>query len=212
MQIHWHEREDDSPRYFLGLDLGQSADFTALAIVERHGTRKEGALLCRHLQRWPLGTAYPQIVADVCALLKGGVFAPRRPTLAVDQTGVGAAVVDMLREAKPRASLAPVLITAGDQVNYEQGVYRVPKRELVSITQVALQTERLKVAEALAEASVLQREMQNFQVKITLAANDTYGAWREGAHDDLVLAVALALCAATHPRLNQEWSYGTYIV
>jgi hypothetical protein len=25
------------PRYFLGLDLGQSQDYTALAVVERHG-------------------------------------------------------------------------------------------------------------------------------------------------------------------------------
>jgi hypothetical protein len=30
-----------------------------------------------------------------------------------------------------------------------------------------------------------------FQVEITAAADDLYGAWREGAHDDLALAVAL---------------------
>ena len=34
--------------------------------------------------------------------------------------------------------------------------------------------------------------MLAFQVTITNAANDTYGAWREGTHDDLVLSVALA--------------------
>ncbi len=66
---------------------------------------------------------------------------------------------------------------------------------LVSIVQVALQTDKLKVASALAEAQTLVRELQNFQVKITDAANDTYGAWREGTHDDLVLAVAMALYA-----------------
>jgi len=61
------------------------------------------------------------------------------------------------------------------------------------VVQVALQTDKLKIAEALPEAGTLVRELQDFQVKITEAANDTYGAWREGAHDDLVLAVALAL-------------------
>ncbi len=29
-------------------------------------------------------------------------------------------------------------------------------------------------------------------MKITLAGNDTYEAWREGDHDDLVLAAAMA--------------------
>jgi hypothetical protein len=30
------------------------------------------------------------------------------------------------------------------------------------------------------------------QVRIAAAANETFGVWREGQHDDLVLAVALA--------------------
>ncbi len=55
-----------------------------------------------------------------------------------------------------------------------------------------LQSERLKIAKALPEALVLQEGLLNFQVKITDAANDSYGAWREGSHDDLVLAVAVA--------------------
>ena len=32
-------------------------------------------------------------------------------------------------------------------------------------------------------------ELLNFEVKITAAANDTCSAWREGTHDDLVLAL-----------------------
>jgi len=43
---------------------------------------------------------------------------------------------------------------------------------------------------------VLTRELLNFQVKINDLAHDSYGAWREGTHDDLVLAVALACWAA----------------
>ncbi len=45
-------------------------------------------------------------------------------------------------------------------------------------------------------AATLTRELLAFQVKISAeTAHDSYGAWREGAHDDLVLAVALALWA-----------------
>ena len=34
--------------------------------------------------------------------------------------------------------------------------------------------------------------MLNFKRKVSLAGRDTYEAWREGTHDDLVLAAALA--------------------
>jgi len=85
-----------------------------------------------------------------------------------------------------------VLIAAGDAVSEEAGRRRVPKRDLAGVLQVLLQTRRLKIAEALPEAKILASEREAFQVKITAAANDQYGAWREGQHDDLVLAVALA--------------------
>ena len=69
--------------------------------------------------------------------------------------------------------------------------------------QVYLQSKRLKIASQLPEADTLTRELQNFQVKITDAANDNDGAWSEGTHDDLVLAAALALWTGTEV---QAWS------
>lgn len=40
---------------------------------------------------------------------------------------------------------------------------------------------------------VLKGELQTFEVKINpQTAHDSYLAWREGQHDDLVLAVAMA--------------------
>ncbi len=56
---------------------------------------------------------------------------------------------------------------------------------------MGLQTRTLRVARELPEAEILINELLNFEVKITAPANDTYGAWREGTHDDLVLAVAM---------------------
>jgi hypothetical protein len=55
-----------------------------------------------------------------------------------------------------------------------------------------LQSRRLQIARSLPDADTLVRELENFRVKITLAANETFGAWREGQHDDLVLAASLA--------------------
>jgi hypothetical protein len=208
------------PRYYVGLDLGQQADYTALAVAERlemgtgtyvpdsrqmvyhaaTGTIAQGVkerlathYHLRHLERLPLGVAYPKVVEHVQALvtrppLQGDV------ALIVDGTGVGLPVVDMLRTAPlGRTRLYPVLITAGDQVHAEHGVYYVPKRTLVASLQVLLQAERLKIAATLPEAATLTRELLNFKVKVTASAHESYEAWREGIHDDLVLATALAV-------------------
>jgi hypothetical protein len=172
--------------FIVGLDLGQASDFTALAVAERHGDPSRYDF--RHLQRFKLGTAYPEIVRTLL-----GIFttpALRGATLIADATGVGAPVVDMLRAA----GLSPwaATITGGDAATWEGSHVRVPKRDLVSEVQVLLQSGRLKIAKELPDAEVLVAELLNFQVRITSSANDVYGAWREGTHDDLVLAVALA--------------------
>jgi hypothetical protein len=178
--------------YILGLDLGQTKDFTALAVMERQppalpADKPDYAL--RHLKRFSLGTAYTDIVPAVATLRK--TQALRDAPLVVDQTGVGRAVVDMLRQSA--GWVVPVTITAGHAVTRaDDGSFHVPKKELVTALQVVMQSHRLQIARGLPDAPVLVRELQQFQVKITVAAHETFGVWRDGQHDDLVLAVALA--------------------
>lgn len=220
------------PLYILGVDLAQSSDYTALCVLERTG-RDTGkvehglpGMVCwqdgekigghvetlpvyehlyaaRHLERLPIGTAYPAQVARIKTLsdrLKQDTEAV--PALVVDQTGVGRPVVDMLRaeELSPTA----VTITGGDSVSQDGKNYRVPKRDLVSVVQVLLQSERLKIARALPEAQTLTAELLAFKVSISLKGHDSYGndvgPWRENPHDDMVLAVALACWYGEHSR------------
>lgn len=174
-----------------GLDLGQTHDSTALAVLEHQLTPGQPIVYhIRHLQRWPLGTAYPVIVDDVAALHSQAPLADA--SIVVDGTGAGRPVVDLFRRAL-WSRLKPVTITAGHQVTQDEaGYWHVPKRTLVAIVQTLLQTKRLRWAAGLREAKTLERELRTFRIKVTAAANDTYGAWREGEHDDLILAVALA--------------------
>ncbi len=96
-----------------------------------------------------------------------------------------------MRAAKLK--IIPVTITAGGKMSGSAfGGYNVPKKELVSNLVIVFQADRLKIARALPEAPVLVEELQNFKLKITTAGNDTYEAWRESDHDDLVLAAAMA--------------------
>ena len=218
--------------YLAGLDLGQASDFTALAILERTrpaersdswgepfrvrqhwsgietvpvrptAPKRERTYAVRHLERFPLGTSYPAICERMVELFAEPPL--RSATLVIDQTGVGRAVVDMIRRARPRASIRPITITAGHDIVPDEAGWRVPKKELVSALQVLLQSHRLRVASKLPMASVLLKELESFRVKITAAANETFEGWRERDHDDMVLAVALAAWVGEHA-LKQLW-------
>lgn len=186
--------------YFLGLDLGQASDYTAICVVEQpraplilrpqQDRQPKPIYDLRHLERLPLGTPYPEVARHVKRLIESPALAGR-VTVIADATGVGVAVMDVLRAEKV-TPLVPVTITGGDQTSSEGGAWRVPKRDLAMSLLVLFQNGRLRVAEALPQAEVFKSELLSFRVKLTQNAHDTYGAWREGEHDDLVLAVALA--------------------
>src|SRR5262245_8038356 len=105
----------------------------------------------------------------------------------------------MLRQARIGASIRPITITAGHRAAPSAGGSNVPKREPVSTLQVLLQSRRLKATRALPEATLLAREPEGFKVKVTASASEAFEAWREGDHDDPVLAVALAAWAGQRP-------------
>src|SRR4051794_37761942 len=104
--------------FVVGLDLGQAADLTALAVVERTPTGYAGTYLAR-----TRGRPYPEIVAKVADLMRRPPLAGSS-RLAVDATGVGRPVMDMLRGA----GLDPfaVTITGGARVSGGPRAARVP--------------------------------------------------------------------------------------
>lgn len=220
----------------IGLDLGQSHDYTAVAVLEesywltpeqawamavpgheaagwvfasklvpaqveqarslnfhQYGVRPPNPpLALRHIQRFELGTSYPEVVERVAAMRAMPPLSVGRSELVVDETGVGRPVVDMLTQAGQRPT--PVTITGGFTVKYDDGdrSYTVPKRDLVSTMSVLLEQRRLLIPPSLPLADLLTRELAAFKRTVTPAGSDSYAAGREGAHDDLVLAVALA--------------------
>src|SRR5215212_8047688 len=202
--------------FYVGLDLGQSADYTALAVVHSvHRRTPDGqtgkALHLRHLERYPLRTPYPEIAEKVVALVRDerlspteyepsrGRYTSKLPALVVDNTGVGVAVTDLLKGKGLR--FTPVTITGGDTAHKTGRTWRVPKRDIVAALEVPCHTGELKVAEGLTLWPVLKEELLNFRRKINLkTAHDSYEHWRETDHDDLVLATALACWQATRRR------------
>ena len=131
---------------------------------------------------------YPQQIEHVANLLG------REPligaTFALDFTGCGRPVADQFE----RASLRPqmVLITAGNEVTRNGGnTYHVPKGFLVSGLEFRMHSGELKIAPALKD------ELRDFGRKVSESGRVTYNA-RSGAHDDLILAICIALFIATN--------------
>src|SRR5580698_10126959 len=103
--------------YFVGLDLGQRQDYSAVAVVEREERRLAYLAPCmrvRHLERMPLGTPYVEVVRRVGEIMRHPALGPWS-RLVVDATGVGAPVVEMLRAARPVLRVTAVTITGGDK-------------------------------------------------------------------------------------------------
>jgi hypothetical protein len=213
---------------YVGVDLGQQRDYTAISVTEKvllptGNYRREPYFdwdtqrarwhsvengrpeyRVRHLERPALGTSYVEVVERILELLTS--LEDKELVLAVDTTGVGRPVADMLKagirdwlESNRRREItsAWITITGGDSVTKaEGGGLRVPKRDLASAPLLLMQNKQLKIAAEMPLTETLRKELLNFKVKINIAtAHDSYEAWREGDHDDLVLSVALACWA-----------------
>jgi hypothetical protein len=192
-------------QFTVAVDLGQSTDYTAIGVLEHiKGFWDEGSPYERHtgqktiqrpgefvhvrwLERLTLGMPYPDQVQQVKEILaRPGLEGAR---LVLDETGVGRPVGDIFNEAglKPQR----VSITGGsEQTSLGNNRWSVPKMILISTVDALLHTGTLEVAPELPLAEVLKEELKDFRRKVSDVGRPTYGA-RAGAHDDLVLAVAI---------------------
>jgi len=175
-------------RFYLGLDLGQARDYSAIAVVERRVeltgerdpvtfvNRTRTRILIVHLERIPLRTPYPDVVETVRNLVQR--YHGRKLEVVMDATGVGAAVRDMLSRSKLGVPLTGVTITGGERVTVSQGSYHVPRHDLLANLRVLLEKRMLRIAIAGGTAEAFRTELHRWG--------------RRSAHDDLVFAVALA--------------------
>ena len=193
--------------YVVGLDLGASMDPTAIAVVrhqvepldawtvnEKRGRLDQDIKIYLdvvHLERLRLGMNYVEIAGYVAELLTRAPLPQVGVSLVLDETGCGRPVADLFdaHGLKP----IKVVITAGFRAEHHPARrWAVPKHLLISGLDAALHTGKLKIAAGLTEAGALADELKDFRRHVTLAGRATFGA-RVGRHDDLVLAVALAV-------------------
>jgi hypothetical protein len=90
-------------------------------------------------------------------------------------------------------SVVPVVITGASEVNTAHGRYRTPKADLIGSLSVAFEQRRISIASGLDLADDLLGELKNFRAETSAATGKTKYSAPEGKHDDLLIAVALAV-------------------
>lgn len=200
--------EGDS-RYTIGLDLGQSRNHTALAVMKRvwvpataaefiasgaRGYQGEYRHTVVGADRVSLGTSYPRVVGWVKSVAAG--FGGEMGAIVVDASGVGSAVMDLLRRAEMGVRLVGVVITGNQassppgsagagQGRTAAGFQTVSRTELLTKLQVAVQTGQFRIERARCrEWDALRRELSTLRL-------DGGGPARQ--QDDLAFALALAV-------------------
>ncbi len=194
----------------MGVDLGKVRDPSAIVVVESfwhdrpatptfdHPSRTRDLVPAYHvtrIERFELGTPYPVVVDRVLDLGANiGAF-----WCVVDATGVGQAVVDMFSAEQRSRGVYWPRVDAYTLTGGEHGGDRS-----ISKTDLTGHIKRHTSAGTLVidppdqpNAAKLIQELQDFEVRITERGHDRYGAATESAHDDLVIALGLAIFGCT---------------
>lgn len=185
-------------RYLIGVDLAALQDRTAISVIEdelkpapRYGKgfvqefepRRQTLV---QAVRLPIGLEWPAI----CDTIKKVKDQIPDSELFVDLSGLGQPVGSMLKERG--VSFTGVTITSGDtfkKVNHTS--YRCSKSYLISFLATLFQSGDLRISDGITDAKEFRQQVEDFVATTTPAGNVSFQT-REGRHDDLLLATAIA--------------------
>lgn len=192
----------------LGLDLGEVADYTAVAAIRTLERGERVHYQVAGLERFKRGETAPldfasdpsmaywdRVIKYLGKRLRSHEFY-RRTAIAIDATGIGRPVVRQICQSPEiRDTAAPLypFEFRGDGAKEHQrvnGLIRVTRRSVLSAAQIAMDQGRLKIAAGLRDAKVLEAELK--AVRIEERRGDVEDG-RQRQHDDQVFAIGLAV-------------------
>jgi len=176
----------------------------------------ESTYRVHELRRLALGTPFVTVTAEIVqmvaaihemerAMRREGRLTPYEHTLDVDlwmdATGLGAPIFELVRDAllastaTDRCMVHPVVFNYGDR--FKRGEYEghgdvLGKAFLVNRLQILLEQNRLDLPKSDPQIADMVEELKQYEIRIDTDANEKYGAFIVGAHDDLVTALGLA--------------------
>jgi hypothetical protein len=201
-----HEQRTAEPNpIIIAADLGQARDYTAISVIERVAPDR---FECGYLHRFR-PRRYQEVVTVLARMVTHErrtvqittdepypkTYITRAPVvLAVDYTGCGRPVCDLIEEARLDCEKRYITIHGGNTVAHAGSYWNIPKRDLMSRLNVLLENEQLIIAEGLPLTATFLAEMKSIRIKLSASGHDSYAAgedWRSEKHDDLVLSLAM---------------------
>ena len=203
----------------IGIDIGKRHDPSAIVVAVAEERRNQGRWETHYsipfLKRLDLETPYPDQARQLLEISKSATVKfwkdqqQKNQTgmirgqnhIYVDVTGVGDAVVDMLKpSAKSIGPLHPCRFVAGDRINkINFKEYQIGKAHFVSRLQVLAESKLIHLPPNHPEAGQLAQEMLDFDIDVDeTSGKATFGAMRPGTHDDMVCALGLACLIDPH--------------
>ena len=190
----------------IGVELGQRTRPSALCVADAErrwnpeSREKETHFVIRHLERLVAGTSYPEVGRRLEEVAKGAL---RHDTgeESLDQdgtalvyanaTGLGEPIMQILR--REELELVAVYFNHGDRRFKEsESEVRLGKAYLVARLKALFQTAQIHLPRT-REAMELARDLQDYEVHVTEDANERYGSFPVGRHDDLITALGLSV-------------------
>lgn len=222
--LRWKYGPRTVRKYFVGVDVGQAIDPTAIVILEfrqqyqvnmhystEHRPHGDPQYWIVDAAKLPLGMLFPDQAQAIAAIAARDPLAGNAEMI-VDRSGLGRPVVDELRKLRV-PKLTGVVIGPGEDQRRD-GAYnwRVSKLQLVTTLSAKLNDGTFKIAEEMPLRDELVKELQELQVSFTSSGAMTFAAAGSG-HDDLAIAAALALWGAAgrpsygafRPKISGMW-------
>jgi hypothetical protein len=197
---------DQRPSVFVGMDIGQARNYTALATLERRwvaatveefiasaGKAYTGYWDYRvtKLERIELGTSYVDIAHWVKDYLDS-IYYPCHKHLVMDATGVGTAVRDLFRDMKLKANLVAVTLTASNAAGWRPAAHGLgvstSRTEVLTKLVTTMEQRIFAIDKKCRFRDVLFQELVNMQMSGKPAEGGS-----SGGQDDLAFALALAV-------------------
>jgi hypothetical protein len=182
---------------YISIDWGRKQDHTAITYLEREGDYPRWTFTVVEAIRYPLGTKFHSVLADVQTKPGPPGWQDSEHTLIIDASGIG----DVLLEDMRREGLNPVgmIITGGGSASRDERDHRVwhVARNILVTTLKQRLGDTLHLRCSTDMAVLIAQEAANMQYTITSALHE-HTEPRQGKHDDLLLSVSMAVWLGTN--------------
>lgn len=191
--------------YYIGCDIGKKRDPSTVAVLEAHWKNGQKTYLVRYLRRFSLSMLYTDMAGKLAKLdsqLVKWAAAQEKEAIAIyalDATGLGGPVCELVAQKMPYATIYKVYMTGGISTTFSNDdPYEIhyPKGQLLSGLMAAFDSGAILMSGQSKEIGQIVDELTSIGLHITDEGRDHYDDRGKGHHSDLVIALSLAVALA----------------